>query len=605
MVVENAAGKASEKPAQETDAIAQEPQTAPSANPNRSVEGRLDSQFIHVIAQSVPNLPPLRDDAAAALAPDAEYRIREVIQDALKFMRHAKRRHMTTGDINSALRLRNVEPLYGFGQNSAPAASGVPLQDLGGGGASAAAAAAGTAAAEGAGGEKGVSGSATAGPGPGGASVGDANDTLQAGSGSGAGHGVKFSTVEGSDDLFFVEDAEVNLKALIEAPLPPVPLDYAVSAHWLAIEGVQPALPQNPVYSGDGGEGDGASASPVGSGPAKDKPAAKEPVVKPRVKHILGKELQLYYEHVTAAIIGNDVAQREACLTSVAEEPGLAQLLPYFTLFIRDSVKKSLKNLPVLFSLMRLARALLVNPTFQIELYLHQLLPAIISCLVGKRLCLRPRENHWALRDFAAEIISDVCAKFSKKYTDFQPRITKTLKSAIQDASKPMTTHYGAIVGLGALGFRVVDLLVIPLMKDYTKLVLDILKETESKLKSTRRLEAVKVYGALAWAANVSRNKVESPALQADVSSLESAPADEMDRLLLDYTTVFPKLYASHAQNFFPRSAFKDAANISANIFQAAKDSAPSGVSPASRATGSDSKKPVSRDENPNSKLDI
>lgn len=33
---------------------------------------------------------------------------------------------------------------------------------------------------------------------------------------------------------------------MIEAPLPKAPLDTAVLAHWLAIEGVQPAIPENP-----------------------------------------------------------------------------------------------------------------------------------------------------------------------------------------------------------------------------------------------------------------------------------------------------------------------------------------------------------------------
>lgn len=33
---------------------------------------------------------------------------------------------------------------------------------------------------------------------------------------------------------------------MIEAPLPKAPLDTALVAHWLAIEGVQPAIPENP-----------------------------------------------------------------------------------------------------------------------------------------------------------------------------------------------------------------------------------------------------------------------------------------------------------------------------------------------------------------------
>lgn len=37
---------------------------------------------------------------------------------------------------------------------------------------------------------------------------------------------------------------------VIEAPLPKAPLDTAVVGHWLAIEGVQPAIPENPPLEG-------------------------------------------------------------------------------------------------------------------------------------------------------------------------------------------------------------------------------------------------------------------------------------------------------------------------------------------------------------------
>lgn len=37
---------------------------------------------------------------------------------------------------------------------------------------------------------------------------------------------------------------------MIEAPLPKAPLDAAVLCHWLAIEGVQPAIPENASVEG-------------------------------------------------------------------------------------------------------------------------------------------------------------------------------------------------------------------------------------------------------------------------------------------------------------------------------------------------------------------
>lgn len=42
------------------------------------------------------------------------------MQESLKFMRHAKREVLTTEDVNAALRLRNVEALYGFTANNDP-----------------------------------------------------------------------------------------------------------------------------------------------------------------------------------------------------------------------------------------------------------------------------------------------------------------------------------------------------------------------------------------------------------------------------------------------------------------------------------------------------
>ena len=51
---------------------------------------------------------------AKALAPDLEYRMREVVQEAVKFMRHSKRGKLTCEDVNSALKLRNCEVRAGL-----------------------------------------------------------------------------------------------------------------------------------------------------------------------------------------------------------------------------------------------------------------------------------------------------------------------------------------------------------------------------------------------------------------------------------------------------------------------------------------------------------
>eukprot|EP00884_Botryococcus_braunii_P019297 jgi/Botrbrau1/6050/Bobra.0042s0033.1 len=75
---------------------------------------------VQLIAESV-DVPPCSNEAAKALAPHVDMRLREIVQDAAKFMRHSKRDTLSTDDINRAMRLRNVEPVFGFGGSKDPA----------------------------------------------------------------------------------------------------------------------------------------------------------------------------------------------------------------------------------------------------------------------------------------------------------------------------------------------------------------------------------------------------------------------------------------------------------------------------------------------------
>jgi transcription initiation factor TFIID subunit 6 len=48
------------------------------------------------------------------LARDVDYRVAQVLEEALKFMRHSKRTTLNTQDVSNALKVLNVEPLYGY-----------------------------------------------------------------------------------------------------------------------------------------------------------------------------------------------------------------------------------------------------------------------------------------------------------------------------------------------------------------------------------------------------------------------------------------------------------------------------------------------------------
>ena len=65
------------------------------------------------VAESV-GISSLNEDAVRTLSQEVEYRVGQVIVEAMRFMHQAKRTVLGTQDISQALKVLDVEPLYGY-----------------------------------------------------------------------------------------------------------------------------------------------------------------------------------------------------------------------------------------------------------------------------------------------------------------------------------------------------------------------------------------------------------------------------------------------------------------------------------------------------------
>jgi transcription initiation factor TFIID subunit 6 len=92
--------------------------------------------------------------------------------------------------------------------------------------------------------------------------------------------------------------------------------------------------------------------------------------VKPLVKHVLSKELQLYFEKVCNAFLEESSEEyRTSAYSSLREDPGLHQLVPYFVQFISEKVTHGLKDIFVLTQVMHMAEALVQNKSLYVDPY--------------------------------------------------------------------------------------------------------------------------------------------------------------------------------------------------------------------------------------------
>lgn len=376
------------------------------------------------VAESI-GIASLNREVTDYLARDVEYRISEVLTEALKFMRHAKRTTLTTQDVSQALRLLDVEPLYGYDSTR-------PLRF----------------------------GEASIGPG---------------------------------QPLFYVEDEEVDFEKLINAPLPKVPREISFTAHWLAVEGVQPSIPQNPISTQSNADlatrGPGANST-LAALSGNDTQGAK-----PAVKHVLSKELQLYFDRVAPAIMDEtNEDYRTAAFASLRTDTGIHQLVPYFVQFVANKVTHNLKSIFILLQSMQLIAALLDNPSLFMAPYVPSIVPSVLTCLIGKNLgsSSDAQDMHFALRDYSASLLSSIARRYGPTSSTLKPRIARSCLSNLLDTNKPLGTHYGAVLGLtfiaGAAGVRS---LIVPNLKVYDAHLQRVLQDESKKKQAEFVVQAI------------------------------------------------------------------------------------------------------------------
>lgn len=278
------------------------------------------------------------------------------------------------------------------------------------------------------------------------------------------------SEVSSTEKTTFDKINIVDLANFSCRQLPQYPVVPEIRFHWLAICGVQPNIPENPdvlVYD--------AAADTTG----------------------LPREMSYFYTKLTRLVLSvsssvvNIQRVQEMC-ELLKRDRGLQGLETYLCRFIYLQIRRHLKSVPILQAILVVVEALVSNPHMKLENCLHQILPSVLSCIVGAKIgivtneyatsfpihfpvgrgCVRSELTPFHVRNLGACVIQDIIARYGDDFPDLLPRVCKTYLQAVcgkeshfatkNTASSISSVRYGGLVGLGMLGERVIRDILLP-----------------------------------------------------------------------------------------------------------------------------------------------
>lgn len=387
---------------------------------------------VHDVAEKVGQRLSRSDTSNAnvcpSLAPDAECRVREVLQDARKLMRHGKRNHLNRADVNRALFLRRAEPVYArtahgdaFEQPRGRSDVYVPK---------------------------------------------DADAQLQA-----------------EADGAFVPSTPTapNLVAhwlCVDGQMPNIPENPSPEEQQKAADYASAVAPhaddeRTAAASARADEGiskPDAEPAPVRTaadraGLANDEHAARDQsgqnAVRLPVAHALPQEVQLFGEKLAEALSKcHDYSKPlHAALDALRRERAVTQLAPYL---VRFFAQQAAAGGACASNAISGARALLCNQHVNLAPYLHELIPPILTCAVAKKLVGTRTVSHWEIRDSAAVALALLVQRYASSHPSIRPRAARTLCKALTQSNRPPASVYGAVQCLRALGQRTVRSIIVP-----------------------------------------------------------------------------------------------------------------------------------------------
>lgn len=290
-------------------------------------------------------------------------------------------------------------------------------------------------------------------------------------------YGVPFSPSASSAGS---QQQSILLTDVLKEDMPNAPTEVILKQHWLAVDGLQPDVLENPASL--------VSSSEAVSTYRNDREneahysflqdATSSSLLLLQVHQLqaglLSEELRLYWLRGIATLerggrTAEDQHRQDTVLMHWQVDSGLQELVPFVVRYAQqaiyeqltkektenadassstnnlvatnDKIDNSTSNIDHCIIMVRLILALLHNPTLHLELHLHELLPTLMTCIVAQQ--HRDGQVHseaivaenWTLRQQAATALYESCVLFGNDYVTLKARVLRALCHALEEVA--------------------------------------------------------------------------------------------------------------------------------------------------------------------------
>ena len=234
------------------------------------------------------------------------------------------------------------------------------------------------------------------------------------------------------------------------------PTLVCVERHWLAIEGIQPNIPQNPPLMEIARFSEGALPLIPEAKKCKLELCSHED----EDEDVPEDEVQKLYDVTTSIVLSpsddeRDVGSLEPMLENFFKQKAARQLEERVTNFLSEQVKKNLSHARLLERLVVFMDKFVLAPSVKASSHASKFIPALLSCIITKNIGGADGSSHLEIRSRAANVLSNMCKKSGSKENR---KIIKTLLHTLEDPKKSIPACYGAIIALHSIDTKTTSL---------------------------------------------------------------------------------------------------------------------------------------------------